>query len=164
MLLSEIFIYFFNPQTLDDFFYLFVRKCFLGQSMAKSLSFPNAVFEAQDLARHQVSGTGGEPALWKMKQELDVAKRKIKQLQSTSRQLDTPKSNGHNESSCVWSPNKCSPSNTMATLSPCEDLRNHVLANEYQCMPKKFDCMDSSPRTSSAFHGKQAIAEIETVL
>lgn len=53
------------------------------QSMGKSLSFPGAVFESQDVLRaHRCQDPLCDTHLWKVKHELDMARLRIQHLEN----------------------------------------------------------------------------------
>ena len=63
--------------------YNYVLSKFSFQSMGKSLTFEQSVFEAIDVQRkHKCKDPICEMHLWKAKHELDMALLKIKRLQS----------------------------------------------------------------------------------
>nr|XP_015917244.1 glutamate receptor ionotropic, NMDA 2B isoform X1 [Parasteatoda tepidariorum]XP_042910482.1 glutamate receptor ionotropic, NMDA 2B isoform X1 [Parasteatoda tepidariorum] len=136
---------------LEHVYFFYVRKhiskkdnggcCTLvSLSMGKSLSFRGAVYEAQDLIKHhRCKDPVCDTQLWKVKHELDMARIRIRKLESFILTLQG--------------------NNAIPAINQARDLtRNHVITNEP--IKNALAILSKEPITQSYTE----IAEIETVL
>ncbi|XP_068211815.1 uncharacterized protein [Palaemon carinicauda] len=121
----------------------------ISMSMGKSLSFPGAVFEAQDMIRnHKCQDPLCDTHLWKVKHELDMARLRIQHLENqlVSHGLRPPKKDRTVRSGMI------------DYMKPRDMTRSHVTTNE----PIRGPLLAAS--SSSGRSRRWEVAELETVL
>lgn len=130
--------------------------------MARSLSFQGAVLEAKNLMKHQCNDPICASQLWKTKQESDLAKLQVQQLQKEMEQLARCCNQYNSVQRPYWT--YSTPSISGATrdlLRPRDMTHNNVTTND----PSTQLCQAVNQKDRRLKSGGQtSVSEIETVL
>ncbi|XP_047492085.1 glutamate receptor ionotropic, NMDA 2B-like [Penaeus chinensis] len=124
----------------------------LSMSMGKSLSFPGAVFESQDVLRaHRCQDPLCDTHLWKVKHELDMARLRIQHLENQL--VDHGLRPPHKK--------ELSTASAPADFRRPRDMtRNHVANNE----PIRGPLLAAASSSAGRRYRRLEVAELETVL